>query len=116
MWREIATSLLVLCGLAILSVAVYGMVRMPDLYTRLHAASKAAVLGIIPFLLAAATTGEPAIIARSLLIGLVLLLTTPVAAHVIGQTAYRTNEPMETPGAIDESGRDLPGDDGPSGE
>jgi len=46
----------------------------------------------------------PAMITRSILIGIFLLLTTPVAAHVIGQAAYRTDEPMETPGAVDESG------------
>jgi multicomponent Na+:H+ antiporter subunit G len=109
MWREIVAGILIILGLAILTIAIYGMLRMPDLYTRLHAASKAAFLGVIPFLLAAATTGEPAIIARSLLIGVFLLLTTPVAAHVIGQAAYRTDEPMETPGAVDASGRALPG-------
>ena len=99
---------LIILGLLILSIAIYGMLRMPDLYTRLHAASKAAFLGVIPFLVAAATTGEPAIIYRALLIGVFLLLTTPVAAHVIGHTAYLKGEPMETPGAIDESGRALP--------
>ncbi len=101
---------LIVLGLLILSLAIYGMLRMPDLYTRLHAASKAAFLGVIPFLVAAATTGQAAMISRSLLIGVFLLLTTPVAAHVIGHTAYQRREPMETPGALDESGHDLPRD------
>jgi multicomponent Na+:H+ antiporter subunit G len=109
MGREILSGVLVVFGLGILSIAVYGMLRMPDLYTALHAASKAAFLGTLPFLLAAMTTGQPAMITRSILIGVFLLLTTPVAAHVIGQAAFRTEEPMETPGAVDESGRGLPG-------
>jgi multicomponent Na+:H+ antiporter subunit G len=99
---------LILLGLIILSIAIYGMIRMPDLYTRLHAASKAAFLGVLPFLLAAATTGDPAIIARVLLIAAFLALTTPVAAHAIAHAAYLRAERMETPGAVDESGRALP--------
>jgi multicomponent Na+:H+ antiporter subunit G len=110
MWREGIAALAILLGLAVLTIAVYGMLRMPDLYTRLHAASKAAFLGVLPFLVAAMTTGEPAMIARALLIGVFLLLTTPVAAHVIGQAAFRTDEAMETSGALDESGRGLPTD------
>ena len=109
MEREILSSVLIVFGLGILTIAVYGILRMPDLYTALHAASKAAFLGTLPFLLAAMTTGEPAMITRAILIGIFLLLTTPVAAHVIGQAAYRTDEPMETPGAVDESGEGLPG-------
>lgn len=99
---------LVIVGLLILSIAIYGMVRMPDLYTRLHAASKAAFLGILPLLFVAAATGGPASIFRAFLIAVFLLLTTPVAAHAIAQAAYRTREPLETPGAVDESGRRLP--------
>ena len=106
MWRDIISGVLIIFGLSLLSLSVYGMVKMPDVYTRIHAASKAAFLGIMPFLLAAMLTGNPAMITRALLIALFLLLTTPISAHIIGQAAYLTDEPMETPGAIDESGRD----------
>lgn len=99
---------LILLGLLILSLAIYGIIRMPDLYTRLHAASKAAVLGVLPFLLAAALLGDPAIISRVLLIGAFLILTTPVAAHAIAHAAYLKGERMETPGAVDEARRNPP--------
>ncbi|MDQ4077323.1 MAG: monovalent cation/H(+) antiporter subunit G [Chloroflexota bacterium] len=97
--------LLLIFGLVISTIAVYGLIWMPDIYLRLHAASKTAIVGLTPFLLAAATTGEPAIIFRVILIGIFLLLTTPVAAHVIARDAYLLGEPMETPGAADESRR-----------
>lgn len=103
MVRDILTVVLVIGGLIILTLAVYGVVTMPDIYTRLHAASKAAVLGIVPFLLAAAIVGDLATITRATLIALFLLLTTPVAAHVIAQAAYLTGEEMRTPGAFDET-------------
>jgi multicomponent Na+:H+ antiporter subunit G len=96
---------LILLGLLILSIAIYGIIRMPDLYTRLHGASKAAFLGVLPFLLAATTVGDPAIIFRALLIGAFLILTTPVAAHAIAHAAYLKGERMETPGAVDETSR-----------
>ncbi|MBI3969367.1 MAG: monovalent cation/H(+) antiporter subunit G [Chloroflexi bacterium] len=101
------TDLIIAAGLLIMTTAVYGMVRLPNLYTRLHAASKAGFLGIIPFLLAATTTGEPGIAARLLLITLLLTLTTPVAAHAIGRSAFLRGERLEGSGSIDESGHDL---------
>jgi len=98
---------LVILGVAVMTLAVYGAIRMPDIYTRLHAASKAVFLGIISFVLASVVTGEPGIVLRVLLIGLLLLVTTPVAAHTIARAAYRGGEPMTTPGAIDESEHGL---------
>ncbi|MDP9355265.1 MAG: monovalent cation/H(+) antiporter subunit G [Chloroflexota bacterium] len=98
---------LVILGVAIMTVGVYGVVRMPDLYTRLHAASKSVFLGTISLVLASMVTGEAAIVARVLLIGVLLLLTTPVASHAIGRGAYLEGEQMQTPGALDESGHNL---------
>lgn len=99
----LASDLLVLLGLAILTIGVYGFARMPDVYTQLHAASKAGFLGIAALLLSAALYGDGAIIARSVLIVALLALTTPVAAHAIGRSARRRGEAMRTPGAVDES-------------
>ena len=98
---------LVVMGVGIMTIGVYGVVRMPYLYTRLHAASKAVFLGVISLAAASVATGDPAIIARVALIAAVLLLTTPVASHAIGRGAYLEGERMATPGAIDESGHGL---------
>jgi multicomponent Na+:H+ antiporter subunit G len=93
---------LILLGLAVMTVGVYGVLRLPDVYTQLHAASKAAFLGVAVLLGAATIGGGWAIAAKSLLIVVLLAITTPVAAHVIGHAAHRRDEPMETPGAVDE--------------
>jgi multicomponent Na+:H+ antiporter subunit G len=98
---------LVILGVGIMTIGVYGVIRMPDLYTRLHAASKSVFLGVFSLVLASIVTGDPAIVARVLLIGVLLLLTTPVASHAIGRGAYLEGERMRTPGAIDESGHHL---------
>jgi multicomponent Na+:H+ antiporter subunit G len=76
---------------------------MPDVYTQLHAASKAAFLGIALLLISAALEGDRAIIARAVLIIALLAVTTPVSAHAIGRAARRRDEPMRTPGAVDET-------------
>ena len=94
---------LALLGLAILTIGVYGVMRMPDVYTQLHAASKAGFLGIAALLAAAAVQGDGAIIARAVLIVALLSVTTPVAAHAIGRAAHRRGEPMRSSGAVDES-------------
>lgn len=74
---------LVLLGLLALSVGVYGIIRMPDVLLKLHAAGKAIFFGIMPILAAAALTGGPAIAARAAMIAVLLLLTTPIATHAI---------------------------------
>jgi multicomponent Na+:H+ antiporter subunit G len=111
---------LVLLGLAVMTLGVYGVVRFPDVYTQLHASSKAAFLGVAALLLATALGGDGQSIARVVLIVVMLVLTTPVAAHAIGQAAYHRRERMRTPGAVDESdtlvrGAERPADGGEPG-
>jgi len=90
-----------------MTVGMYGIVRLPDTYTRLHAASKMVFLGVMPLLLASALTGEPEVILRVVLIAFFLLVTTPVSAHMIGRAAYLRDEKMRSSGAVDESDSDL---------
>lgn len=98
---------LVVLGVLVMTIGVYGVVRLPDAYTRLHAAGKAVFLGIMPLLLASALTGNPEVIPRVFLIAFFLLVTTPVSAHVIGRAAYLRGEEMRTPEAVNEADRDL---------
>lgn len=91
--RAVLADVVTLFGLALITVGVYGALRMPDIYTQLHAASKAAFLGVSAMLVAVAITGPLASVTRALLIIGLLALTTPVAAHAIAQAAYRRHEP-----------------------
>ncbi|MFP5363293.1 MAG: monovalent cation/H(+) antiporter subunit G [Thermoleophilia bacterium] len=99
----VITDILTVLGVVILTIGVYGVVRLPDAYTQLHAASKAGFLGIALLLTAVALEGGSAVVARAVLIIGLLAVTTPVAAHAIGRAARRREEPMRTPGAVDES-------------
>ncbi|NJN18902.1 MAG: monovalent cation/H(+) antiporter subunit G [Oscillochloris sp.] len=92
-------------GLLVMTAAVYGMLWMPGLYTRLHAASKAAYLGILPIIVAVALLGDRDWYTRAVLIVAFILLTTTVSSHVIGKAAFDRGEPMGTNDTVDESGR-----------
>lgn len=100
---EVVGDALVVAGLLVLTMAVYGVVRMPDAYTQLHAASKAGFVGIALLLASAALDGDGAILARAVLILALLAVTTPVAAHAVARAARRRSEEMRSPGAVDES-------------
>ena len=99
---------LVILGLFVMTIGVYGVIRMPDTYTKLHAASKAVFLGVISFCASSGVTGDPDIIYRAMLIAAFLIVTTPVSSFVIARAAFLRGERMETPGALDESGKNLP--------
>lgn len=106
---------LVIIGVFGMTVGIYGIVRMPDVYNKLHAASKVVFLGVIMLLAASFFTADAAIILRAILIGVFLVLTTPVSAHVVGKAAYLRHYKMRTPGAVDESGRGLASPKDPAG-
>lgn len=98
---------LIALGLLLTTLGVVGIYRMPDVYTRLHASGKAAFLGTLAFLAAATVAGEGAVDARAILIAAFLVLTSPVAAHVIARASHSRGEPMASADAIDESNRDA---------
>lgn len=70
-------------------LAAIGVVRLPDLYTRMHAASKAGAVGGGLILLAVAVISQDAAVSMRAIIGVVfLLLTTPVSAHLLAKASY----------------------------
>ncbi|MHB1103461.1 MAG: monovalent cation/H(+) antiporter subunit G [Devosia sp.] len=83
-------ALLMVAGAVFSLLAAIGVLRLPDLYTRMHAASKAGVVGAGLVLLALAlASGDGPVVLRAILGILFLLLTTPVAAHLLARAAYR---------------------------
>ncbi|MBE0009159.1 MULTISPECIES: monovalent cation/H(+) antiporter subunit G [unclassified Arthrobacter] len=81
-----------LIGGALMSVAAgVGLLRFPDLLTRMHAATKPQVLGLLLFLLAMALQLRSWILLPVLLVcWIFMLLTVPVSAHMVGRAGYRT--------------------------
>ena len=98
---------LVILGVVIMTIGVYGVIRMPDTYTKLQATSSAVFLGVVSLCASSVATWDPAIIYRAMLIGGFLVISTPISAFVIARAAYLRGEKMEAPDAVDESGRGL---------
>lgn len=80
-----------LFGLFFSAVGVIGMIRLPDVLTRLHASGKVAILGLFGLLLGAALL-MPSSALRLLTLGLFILLTSPVATHAIAASVHRRQE------------------------
>ncbi|MEX1020602.1 MAG: monovalent cation/H(+) antiporter subunit G [Litorilinea sp.] len=78
-------------GTFFMVVSAVGIVRLPDVYTRMHAAGKATTLGISSLLLAAAVYFGQDEFWRMILLILLFLVTAPIAATSMARAAYRTD-------------------------
>ena len=101
--NEILSSALLLIGATFALLAGVGILRMPDLFTRMQASTKASTLGIGCILGAVAVHfGELAITTRALATMLFVFLTAPIAAHMIARAAYFVGVPLWEGTIIDE--------------
>jgi len=89
------STLLITIGSLFILLAGVGLVRMPDLFLRVSVSTKAATLGVGATLLGVAFYfGDFATFIRAGGIIVFLLLTAPVAAHLIGRAAYQDGVPL----------------------
>ena len=89
------STLLITIGAFFILMAGLGLVRMPDLFLRMSASTKAATLGVGCTLLGVAFYfGDFTTFIRAGAIIIFLLLTAPVAAHLLGRAAYQDGVPL----------------------
>lgn len=81
-----------------------GIVRMPDVYTRIQCSSKCVTLGALPMLIALAVAEGPLSFygGRALLVAFLLLVLSPAATHALARAAYKTGVPMWRGAVADE--------------
>lgn len=83
--------ILMVTGLAFDFFGCLGLVRFPDIYTRLQASAKCVTLGTCGILLGLLTfKGFTATGVKALLCLLFIILTAPVSAHALARAAYRS--------------------------
>jgi multicomponent Na+:H+ antiporter subunit G len=100
---EWLTATLLFVGTVFMLLAAIGVVRMPDLFTRMHAATKMPTLAMSCILLAVAVHfQEIGVVTRALLGIAFFFLTVPVAAHMIGRVAHLTGVPLWRRSVMDE--------------
>ncbi|MCH8568448.1 MAG: monovalent cation/H(+) antiporter subunit G [Balneolales bacterium] len=86
---EIFIAILLLSGSFFVVVAAIGVLRLPDLMMKMHASTKAGTLGAGLTLLAVSVAfDEISVLTRVIATILFLLLTAPIAAHLIARSAY----------------------------
>jgi multicomponent Na+:H+ antiporter subunit G len=100
---EVISAVMMLTGAALAAVAGLGLQRFPDVFARMHAATKPATLGLALVLGGAAlrftSTGD---VAKLLLVVVLQFVTGPVGAHLIGRSAYRAGTELAPTTVVDE--------------
>ncbi|MFB6230606.1 MAG: monovalent cation/H(+) antiporter subunit G [Salinibacter sp.] len=105
---DILAALLMTGGTFLMLVAAVGLLRFPDLYTRMHAVTKAGTLGIGLMLISAAVAfGDLSVAARALAALLFVFLTAPVSAHMIGRAGYLGDVALWEETAFDDWGAEY---------
>ena len=102
--KEIAV--IVLCSVGVffsLSGAV-GILRMPDVYTRIQCSSKVITMGALPMLIGLTVAEGPKTEfgGRALFVGFLVLVLSPAASHALARAAYKTEVPMWKGSVLDE--------------
>ncbi|MGQ2910147.1 MULTISPECIES: monovalent cation/H(+) antiporter subunit G [unclassified Aeromicrobium] len=88
---DIVSGALLLVGSALALIAAIGLVRFPDVLTRMHAATKPQTLGLLLVLAGLALRiRDPGALAIIGLVALFQLVTAPVSAHMVARAAFRT--------------------------
>ena len=93
---EWLTLIFLILGLFFIWAGCFGLYRMPDLFCRMHATSKATTLGLVFILMASfvhlgfSTVGFKAVLAI-----IFAFLTAPVGAHLISRAAYQRGVEMD---------------------
>ncbi|MBY4381696.1 monovalent cation/H(+) antiporter subunit G [Rhodococcus fascians] len=87
---QVIASIFILLGALLAFTAAVGIVRFPDTLSRMHAATKPQVVGLIMVLVGAIISLRGNVdIWMLVLVGIFTLVTAPVIAHTVGRVAYR---------------------------
>jgi multicomponent Na+:H+ antiporter subunit G len=82
-------------GVGFSVLGILGLIRLPDMYTRLHATGKVSTVGLCSILLGAAFL-MPSMALKLIALAIFAVLTMPVSTHVIAAAGYRAGLPMAT--------------------
>jgi multicomponent Na+:H+ antiporter subunit G len=93
---EIIGVLLLWFGVLFCGLGALGLIRMPDVYTRLHAAGKISTVGLAGIALGAAILMPPLTL-KVLALILFMIVMLPIASQAMGLAAHRRGIPMKNP-------------------
>jgi multicomponent Na+:H+ antiporter subunit G len=113
---DVAAAVCLLTGALLTLIAAVGILRFPDVLSRMHSATKPQVLGLLLVLVGLGfrlrDVGSVGIL---LLVALFQLVTSPIASHMVGRASFRAGQVRQDLLVVDELSEVLPGHDGPRG-
>ncbi|MFO7815349.1 MAG: monovalent cation/H(+) antiporter subunit G [Halanaerobiales bacterium] len=93
--------ILIIIGSVFLLLGSLGIVRMPDLYNRIQAGTKATTLGALSAIIGVGLI-NPAWFFKTLVIAIFIVLTNPIGSHSIARSSYKSGLKPELSSNIDE--------------
>lgn len=102
----VAGGILMIAGAAFLLLGGLGLVRMPDVFNRIQAGTKATTLGTL-LSLAGAACIEPDWALKLALIGLFILFTNPLSSQVLARSAHRIGAEKTPKTSVDRLAQDT---------
>jgi multicomponent Na+:H+ antiporter subunit G len=90
---DVAAAFCLTVGALLTLVAAIGILRFPDLLTRMHSATKPQVLGLLLIIVGLALRlRDPSSLGLLALVALFQLVTTPIASHMVGRASFRAGQ------------------------
>ena len=90
---DISAAACLVTGALLTLIAAIGILRFPDVLTRMHSATKPQVLGLLLVLLGLGLRlRDPGSVGLLLLVGLFQLVTSPIASHMVGRASFRAGQ------------------------
>jgi monovalent cation/proton antiporter MnhG/PhaG subunit len=86
---DVVGAVSLLLGLTLMTISLYGVLRLPDTFSQLHAQGLATGPGVIAVLAASVATENATIITFAMLAIAFVVLTSPVSGHAIARSAHR---------------------------
>lgn len=106
---ELMAALLILLGAIMSVISAFGMIRLPDVYTRSHAATKSSTLSVLLCLTGAFIYFwiDDGYVSIRLMLGIIFVfITAPVSGHLVCRAAYRSRVPLAE-GSGDDALKDI---------
>ena len=94
-WRLILSDGFAIVGAIAITLAVIGVIRIPDAHAKIHAAAKGVTLGVLVVLGAALVASPLDVIVRAILVGVFLQITSPVGAHALAKLAAQLSDNID---------------------
>jgi multicomponent Na+:H+ antiporter subunit G len=113
---DAVAGVLFILGALLSLIAAIGLLRFPDVLTRMHSAAKPQVLGLILITIGVGLRlRDPSVVGLLVLVVLFQLVTAPVASHMIGRAAVRGGRTRTDLLVVNDLADTRPGSDEPRG-